>query len=146
MSMSACRRRRQNAAANNVQLKFNCADVDFCVVKYTKFDAQTVDAYLDLSVQQVGYMSHSMIDSPFKPDILLGVQLVDRTGKQLYEQHFLYGVRAKPNISATHIDADPSLFFSDYDAVMRDPKAAVKGLRSGIDTLTQRIAYDLHKS
>jgi hypothetical protein len=103
---------------------------------YPPAGANPVDAYLDVSVYNYGYIASGIGDaSPYRPFVGLRCRLVRASdGAVLMEDGVAYNpvTFAGATTKAVTLSPDPAYVFVDFDTLTGKPEGAVKGLNAAL--------------
>ncbi len=102
--------------------------------------ADGVDAYLDLTVVDFGYLSAGA-GQPFRPTVFTNVRLVGArdTKKVLMENRIVYnGMR--PEQGVITLSPDPKYAFENRAAMLADPKRLAGGIEEALNQVADTIA------
>jgi len=103
-----------------------------------------VDAYLDVVVQQYGYLSAGAF-KPFRPTLVAKVRLVSAQdpSKTLMENTITYNAMY-PTKGAITLSPNPDFAFKNRTELLADPKRLEGGLDDALDQTVKTVAQLLH--
>ena len=112
----------------------------------TAYPDTVADAYLDIVVNNVGYIAGSPT-STYKPTVNLGVRLVKKRNKEIvYEKVLAVGENFGVSEDVDYLGCDTKDCHADFDTLKRNALKSVEGLKRAIDKVAKRIAVSLRKS
>jgi len=112
----------------------------------TIYPDTNADAYLDIVVNNVGYVAGSPT-STYKPTVNLSVRLVKKHNKEIvYEKVLAAGENFAVSKDVDYLGCDTKDCHTDFDALKVNALKSVEGLKRAIDKVAKRIAVSLKKS
>jgi hypothetical protein len=116
----------------------------FMLDSYVGLDP-SVDAYLDLVLHRVGYVS-AAATTPYLPSILVSARLVKRGGGEiLYTERIAYGFQVT-GVEVTNIASLPKYQFPNFSDLKADVPLAAEGIKLGLPLVVDRISNDLKRA
>lgn len=112
-----------------------------------QYPPAAVDAYLDVVVNNYGYLSAGVGSAlPYRPFILLRARLVKaQDSSVLMQDAVLYNNFGNTKNIVT-IPADPTLGFPDFSSLVADPPTAIKGMQTATDKTAETVDKLLNPS
>jgi hypothetical protein len=111
------------------------------LAKFPDGTGRPVDAYLDLVVDDYGYLAAGIgSSSPYRPFVKLRAKLVRASDRAvLMQDSIMYNPLNNPEHVVT-ISPDPRYQYKDFDTLTADPAGAATGLRVAIDTSVKSLS------
>lgn len=102
--------------------------------------AEGVDAYLDLTVVNFGYLSAGA-GQPFRPTVFANVRLISArdTKKVLMENRVVYNAMG-PQQGVITLSPDPQYAFDNRAALLEDPKRLAAGIDEALNQVADTVA------
>lgn len=100
-----------------------------------------VDAYLDIVVDNYGYLAAGISDAtPYRPHFWVSARLVRASDAAVLMRATLVYNYVGPSENYITLAPDPAYVFVNFDALMADPPQSTKGLREAIGQSAATLA------
>lgn len=111
----------------------------------TEYPDTEADAYLDIVVNNVGYIAGSPT-SAYKLTISLSVRLVKKRNKEVvYDKVVVFGENFAVSKEVDYVGCNTKDCQADFDALKHNALKSIDGLKKAIDKVAKRIAVSLRK-